>query len=164
MDLGRLRGTDYVVGVLAAALLGSLFLDWYHGEVVAILGPGESTPASPTLNAFEAYTVTDIVLALFAVMALGIVFLTATQRTSAVPVAWTALTCAVSLVATGFMAVAALTVPEDGLVREVGPVLGLALTLGLTGAVWATARSERPGPAFARSPRAEVETLHPPQP
>lgn len=154
MDLGRLRGTDYVVAVLAAALLATLFLPWF--ELAEI--------STQTLNAFEAYAVTDIALALFAVMALGIVFLTATQRTSAVAVAWTALTSAVSLIAAGFMAVAALTVPEDGLVREIGPVLGLALTLGLTGAVWSTMRSERPGPALARSPRAEVETLHPPQP
>ena len=152
MDLGRLRGTDYVVGVLAAALLGSLFLDWYE------------SPAGATLNAFEAFSATDIVLALFAVMALGIVFLTATQRTSAVPVAWSALTAAASLIALPFLAVAALTVPGDGYTRGIGPVLAVALTLGLTGAVWSTMRSERPGPALARSPRAVVETLHPPQP
>lgn len=169
MDLGRLRGTDYVVGVLAAALLGSLFLDWFSQQEGAYFGiaPGRTdvvAAAGPSLSAFEAYTVTDVVLALFALMALGIVFLTATQRTSAVAVAWTALTAAVSLIATGFMVVAGLTVPDDGLVREVGPVLGLALTLALTGAVWSTMRSERPGPALARSPRAEVETLHPPQP
>lgn len=154
MNFRRLRGTDYVVGVLAAALLGTLFLPWFEGAEIS----------TQTLNAFEAYALTDIVLLLFAVMSLGIVALTVTQRTSAVPIAWTALTCSVSLIATGFMAVAALTVPEDGLVRDVGPVLGLALTLGLTGAVWSTARSERPGPALARSPRADVETLHPPQP
>lgn len=175
MDLGRLRGTDYVVGVLAAALLGTLFLPWFEPPFSGAYFDGSisdpliifgdvTVPPGESLNAFEAYTVTDIVLALFAVMALGIVFFTATQRTSAMPVAWTALTASVSLIATGFMAVAALTVPEDGLVREVGPVLGLALTLGLTGAVWSTMRSERPGPALARSPRAEVETLHPPQP
>lgn len=172
MDLGRLRGTDYVVAVLAAALLGTLFLPWYEIGFTAnevptddgFTGYGVFTIGDQVLNAWQSYAVTDVVLALFAVMALGIVFLTASQRTSAVPVAWSALTAAVSLVATGFMLVAALTVPEDGLVREVGPVLGLALTLGLTGAVWSTMRSERPGPALARNPRAEVETLPTPQP
>ena len=152
MDLGRLRGTDYVVGVLAAALLGSLFLDWFE------------SPAGTTLNAFEAFSATDVVLALLGLMALGIVGLTAAQRTSAVPVAWTALTAAVSLIALPFIFVAALTVPDDGYTRGIGPVLGVAFTLGLTGAVWSTMRSERPGPALARSPRAEVETLPTPQP
>lgn len=154
MDLGRLRGTDYVVGVLAVALLGSLFLDWYEPR----LGGDAS------LSAWEAYAVTDVVLAAFAVMALGIVVLSATQRTSAVPIAWTSITTLASLVAVGFAVVAALTVPEDALVREVGPAVGLALTLGLAGAVWSTMRSERPGPAVARSPRSDVETLPTPQP
>ncbi|MEX2197106.1 MAG: hypothetical protein WD844_17680 [Thermoleophilaceae bacterium] len=152
MDLGRLRGTDYVVGVLAAALLGSLFLDWYE------------TPTGSTLSAFDAYGATDIVLALFAVMALALVGLTATQRTSAVPVAWGALSAGVSLVVLPFVVVAALSVPEDGYTRGVGPVLGLALTLALIGAVWSTLRSERPGPAFARTSRAEVEKLPAPRP
>lgn len=169
MDLGRLRGTDYVVGALAAALLASLFLAWYEPLEGALFdatrgGEGVAVATGASLNAWEAYAATDVVLALFAAMGLALVAATATQRTAAVAVALGSLTAAVSLFATGFMVVAALTVPGEGLVREIGPVLGLALTLALAGAVWSTLRSERPGPALARSPRAEVETLPTPEP
>lgn len=152
MDPGRLRGTDYLVGVLAAALLGTLFLDWY------------ALPGGATVDAFAAYGATDIVLALFAAMGIGLVAVTLTQQSPAVPVAWGSLTALVSVFAFGFMAVAALGTPEEGWTREVGPVLGSALTVALTAAVWAGMRSERPGPAFARSSRAEVEKLPTPQP
>lgn len=153
MDLGRLRGTDYVVGVLALALLGSLFLDWY-----------EPRDGGPALDAWAAYGATDVVLAAFAVMALGIVVVTVTQRSPAIPIAWTSLTALLAVVATGFMVVAALNVPDEGLVREAGPAVGLALTLALAGAVWSAMRNERPGPSIARSSRNDPETLPTPQP
>jgi hypothetical protein len=154
MDLGRLRGTDWVVGALGLALFGSLFLDWYAPRS----GDG------PALDAWAAFGVTDVVLSAFAVMAVAIVPLTATQRSAAIPVAWTSLTALLAVVALGFALAAALGVPGERLAREAGPAVGLALTVALAAAVWASMRNEVPGPSLYRSGRNKPETLPTPQP
>jgi hypothetical protein len=181
VDVGRLRSTEWILGAFGVALLGVMFLDWYEYTVtagyfdeVAPLAPDESSGGvfaysvgDGTVNAWEAFAVTDIVLAAAAILAIAVAIVTATQRTQAIPVALESLTALLTLVASIFVFIRVLSLPGDGLVRDIGPMLGLPLILGLTLAAWFGVRNERPGHgAHARDARAhvaEIETLPAPE-
>ncbi|CAN5552336.1 hypothetical protein BH20ACT19_BH20ACT19_09610 [soil metagenome] len=74
MDLRRLRVGEYVTAAFGVLLVLSLFGPWYEGE------GGE-------LTAWEAFTVVDVMLALVGLLGVGLLFLTAVQRTAAVGIA-----------------------------------------------------------------------------
>lgn len=170
MDLGRLRSTEWILGAVGAALLGVMFLDWYEpAEGVALrrLADTGAVAVPGASNAWEAFAVTDIVLAGAAILGIAVFLVTATQQTQAVSVALESLTALLTLVASIFVFIRVLSVPGDGLVRDVGPMLGLPLILGLTLAAWFGIRNERPGHgAHARGARervAEIETIPAPE-
>ena len=170
MDLGRLRSTEWILGACGLALLGVMFLDWYElapegayysDSAFAAVGGG-------SVNAWEAFAVTDIVLAAAAGLALAVAVVTATQRTQAIPVALESLTALLTLIASIFVFVRVLSLPDDAIFREIGPMLGLPLILFLTLAAWFGIRNERPGHgAHAREARdhiARIETIPAPKP
>ena len=168
MDLGRLRSTEWILGAFGVALLGVMWLDWYAYGVYAPIGENDGTAvAIEPVNAWEAFAVTDIVLATAAILAIAVAVVTATQKTPAIPVALETLTGLLTLIASIFVFIRVLSVPEEGLVRGVGPMLGLPLILGLTLAAWFGMRNERPGHGThareARARVAEIETLPAPE-
>jgi uncharacterized membrane protein len=164
VDLGRLRVSDWIVGALGACVVGVMFLDWYEGvRGWAAYGAVPPEPAGgATINAWQAFAVTDVVMAVAAGMAIALVPIAATQQTAALPVAWSALTALVSGFAAVWTFVRVLSVPEPGLVRSTGPTLGLATMLLLAIASWSAVRNERPGDAIAQQPL-EIETLPAPR-
>lgn len=147
-----MRSTEWVAAALAAALLGTMFLDWYSGEGRAV-----------SLNAFEAFSAVDVLMLLAVAMVFVLVILTLSMQTPAVPVAWASLTAIVATVGSIVLFIRLLSVPGEGLVREIGPTLGLSLMLALTAAIWSGLRNERPGhgahAARARARIADIETL-----
>lgn len=181
MDLGRLRSTEWILGAFGVALLGVMFLDWYRFTFTEgayfnrsdgafapdVSSGGAFLIGEDKLNAWQAFGVTDIVLAAAAILAIAVAVVTATQRTQAIPVALESLTALLTLIASVFVFIRVLSVPGDGLVREIGPVLGLPLILGLTLAAWFGVRNERPGHgAHARDARehvAQIETIPAPE-
>jgi hypothetical protein len=88
-DLSRLRRGEKIAAVAAVLLLIDMFLGWYgpHADV------GES------VTAWESFSLIDLLLLVTALAAIGLAFLTATQRTVALPV-----TLAVIVTALGFVA------------------------------------------------------------
>lgn len=74
MDLRRLRVGEYVTAAFGTLLVLSLFGSWY--------GVG-----SEELTAWEAFAVTDVLLAMSGLLGIGLLVLTAVQRTAAVGVA-----------------------------------------------------------------------------
>src|SRR3954470_13252697 len=82
MDLRRLRVGEWLAAASGAALLVLLFIPWYGDD-----------------SAWEAFAVTDVFLALVAIAALTLAFLTATQKTVAVPLALNAMLAPVTVVA-----------------------------------------------------------------
>ena len=161
MDLGRLRSTEWILGAFGVALLGVMWLDWYAYGFYAQVGQSDGTAvAIEPVNAWEAFAVTDIVLAGAAILAIAVAVVTATQRTQAIPVALESLTALLTLIASIFGFVRVLSLPGGVLFREVGPMLGLPLILGLTLAAWFGIRNERPGHgAHARDARAHVANI-----
>ena len=119
MDLRRVRVWEWLTGLAGIALLITLFLPWYE------------TPAGENATAWEAFTVTDVVLTIVALAALTLPALAATQRTAAVPQAWTALLIPIWIVAAVFAVVRILNLPGDLDGRALGLWLGAVALLAI---------------------------------
>ena len=168
MDLGRLRIGDWATALAAVALLVVMFFDWYGVE-----GAGSGAPAA---NAWEAFSVLDIVLAFAAAWALAGAIATATQHTPAVPIAMMSVTTFLALFALIWL-LFRVAFPPDAEVagadatRLGGLWLGLVCSAGLLGGALAAIRDESPSlrapaphEAPDRPPRVPVTTLPAPSP
>jgi hypothetical protein len=162
MDLARLRFGDWVMGLGGLAVLGVMFLEWYGppGDEFLFVYDASNPIREIHLNAWEAFSVLDVVLALAAVMAIAAFVLTAVQPTAAVPLALSSLTTLVTLVA--FVMVTLRTIwppdifPGDQLdtSRSTGAWLGLVATALLMAGCLASIRDERlPEPEHPVDPR-----------
>ena len=100
MDLRRLRAGEWIAAVSGASLVVSLFLPWYS------VGDGE-------LSAFEAYAAVDLLLLLLGLLGVGLLVVTAVQRTAAVGVASDALLTIVAGVVVAVAVIRALNLPGE---------------------------------------------------
>jgi hypothetical protein len=78
MDLRRLRAGEWITAFSGVVLAASLFQPWY-------------THSSVDYNAWQAFAVVDLMLLVLALLAIGLLFLTASQPTAAVGIAADAL-------------------------------------------------------------------------
>ena len=156
MDLARLRFGDWVMGFGGLAVLGAMFLDWYGPPDELLLFPGEAQ-----FNAWEAFAVNDVILAVAALMALAAVVLTVMHPTAAVPLALSSLAALVALVALVLVTVRLVwppaVFPDDvafDTARLTGAWLGLVASAALAGGCLASIRDERlPEPENPVEPR-----------
>jgi len=148
MDLRRLRHGEWIVGTAGAALLISLFLDWYSSD-----GGG-------TANAWESFVVTDVVLAIAALAGISLAVGAATQRSPAVAQTISALTVPVALVATVLAVIHTLSLPDGASGREFGLYLGLAGSVGVLVGAWGSMGDQ----SFPREVRPQVEVTPLPAP
>lgn len=144
MRFERVRPTDWVAAAAGVALLVVLALPWYD------LLDG-------TLSAFQAFLLVDLWLALAALLALAIPFVTAMRESPSVPLA-------VAVAAEGLAAIGVLLAlwraidePREAADPTLMPWVGLLTTLALAVAVWWAIRDERapgirPAPAAQRMP------------
>jgi hypothetical protein len=131
-------------------LVVDLFLPWYGAN-------GTST----TVNAWEAFAVNDAILLLIALFAIGTWAVTATQHTSAVPMATVSVTALLAILGTLLVAIRLASTPTPDATLEYGAWLGLGACLGiLAGAVWAMHNERTPRTA---APKIDVTPLPPPQ-
>jgi hypothetical protein len=79
MELSRLRQSDLIAGLGGVALLITMFLDWYSLSLGGFVSVG--------VNAWEAFSITDLILALAALSGIAVAALTASRRSPALPVA-----------------------------------------------------------------------------
>ena len=142
MDLRRLRHGEWIVGTAGAVLFVSLFLDWYG------------------TNAWQSFAVTDIVLAISALMGIALAVATATQRTAAVPQALSAVTVPVALAAAVLAVVHTISLPDGATERNVGLWLGLAGAVGVLVGAWRSMGDQ----SFPAAVRQEVEVTPLPAP
>jgi hypothetical protein len=150
VDVRRLRIQDAFAALFGALLFGSLFLDWYsHPEVSTIDGFGGPV-ASLGANAWEAFAVTDVLLATAALMGVGIGLLGALYATPAIPAVWTTFTSIVTGIAALWLTARTLFPPGDDPFRELGATVAPALAWLLTISSWSAMRNDRPGPARRR--------------
>jgi carbon starvation protein CstA len=169
MDFGRVRVGEWVAGASGVALLVFMFFAWYGAEPktagdAPVSGKADRTP-------WEAFGILDIVLALTALMAIVLVFLTASQRTPALPIAFVSVTALLALIATIWLAIraAAPPAPEGSnleTTRQTSLWLGLLACAGIAAGAWVGMRDESPGlrepspwDAPERSPSVPATTL-----
>ena len=86
MELNRLRQGEVIAALGGVALLIVMFLDWYGAGGSATF-QGQDIQISLGFNAWQAFSVTDLILALTAVSAIGLAVITASRRSPALPVA-----------------------------------------------------------------------------
>ncbi len=141
------------MGALGALLVASLFLAWYGGPRAAA-------------SAWEAYTLTDVVLLVAGLVGVTALVLTLAQRTPAVPLALTTIGVFVALIGALLAVVGLVAAPEPAgaggeAERLSGAWIGTALAIGLLAAMLASIRDERTSaPEWSREEQAAaVRTL-----
>ena len=152
MDLRRLRTGEWITGTVGVALLAITFLPWYGSD-------GSDT----TANAWQSFAISDVIMAIAALLAIALFIVTATQRTAAVPQVLAGLV----LLFAGFAVLVALyrliDLPgPEGVTREIGVWLGVLGTIALVAGTWRALLDERFPEAM--KPNVEVEVLPVPPP
>jgi hypothetical protein len=149
--MGRLRDGDVIAGAAGIALIASLFLHWYGG-------PGGSVEAT----AWRAFSMLDVVLALLALVPLGLVVTQATRDSPAVPVAFSVFTALAGLVAALLILYRIVNQPgpNDAVEVELGAWAGFAAALVLSAGGCRSLRLE----AMPGVPSPPVEDLPAPAP
>jgi heme A synthase len=146
MDLRRPRAGEWIAAVSGAALLVSLFLPWY-------------TAGTDDATAWQALTATDVLLALAAAFAAALVPIAASQRTAAVPIAFSALVSLAGIIAVLLVLLGAANLPDGADGREWALWVALVAALGIAGGGWLAMRDERLSP-----PPPDIEPIPAPRP
>jgi hypothetical protein len=171
VDVNRLNRGEQIAGVAAMLLLIDMFLKWYSVNL----------PNGAGLTAWQAYSMTDILLFLTCLVALAMVGTSATGRRSELPVSLPLVTAFLGALMTLIVFYRIINQPHDNEILNVeyGAYLGLILVAALTyGAVEAgggveTMRAEAeslgeratsPGPAAAAAGAGAVGDPAPPPP
>jgi hypothetical protein len=130
--MGRLRDGEWIAGAGGVALLAAMLLHWY-----GVGGLAEVT-------AWQAFGVLDVILALLALVPLGLVLTQATRSSPSIPVAF-------SVLATLAGALAALLIllrivdqpgPNEIVDVQLGAWLGFLAALVIAGGGWRSMRVE----------------------
>jgi hypothetical protein len=147
--VSRLRPADVVAGVGGLALLITLFLPWYALDVA---GFGLHVAAT----AWQAFSVSDILLALLALLAIALPVVTAGASGPAKPVAFGVLSSVGSILALLLVLYHLLNQPgpNDVVGLRYGAWLGLAAAVVMLAGCWGAMRDERtPGATPPNVPR-----------
>jgi hypothetical protein len=143
MDLRRLRAGEWIVALSGIGLFVSLFLPWYGYEAAR---PGLQVVGAHATG-WEAFAVTDVLLAVLAAFGPALWLVTASQRTVPIPVALAGLTAFAGTIAVVLAVVRVLVVVAPGgpidTTRGAGAWVGLASAAGLAVGGWVAMRDER---------------------
>ena len=133
MELSRLRQGDLVAGIGGVALLVVMFLDWYAAGGSARF-QGQEIDISLGFNAWQAFSITDLILALTALSGSALAVLTASRRSPALPVALSVITTTLGALATLLVFYRILNQPGPNEFIEVkyGAFLGFLCALAMT--------------------------------
>jgi hypothetical protein len=169
--MSRLRPADVLAGIGGVVLLGSLFLKWYgfdasaltdrHVVPVAISqfagrAARSLAAAVPSLTAWQAFSIIDVLLAAIALLAIALPIVTALARGPAKPVAFAVLTSVFGLLAVLLVLFRLVDQPgNDQLVAvKAGAYVGLAGALLTFAGGWLALADERtPGAVPPQVPR-----------
>jgi hypothetical protein len=128
VELSRLRQGDVIAGLGGVALLVVMFLDWYAAGG----------------SAWQAFSVSDLILALTAVSGIGLAVLTASRRSPALPVAASVITSTLGALATLLVFYRILNQPGPNEFVEVklGAFLGFLAVLAVAAGGYLAIRDE----------------------
>lgn len=154
MDLSRLSTGEKVSGISGIALLLIMLLFSWFGYEVAGFGVEEGG-----VNAFEAFSIIDIILLITAIVAIALPLMSATQATVDIPVALSAVVVLLGAISVVLILFRIISPPEFDLpaavdigfgevdqgvetTRKLGVFLGLLAAIGVTIGGWLAMREE----------------------
>jgi hypothetical protein len=154
MDFSRVRTGELIAGVSGVALFIFMFFKWFGVET-----PEFQTPAggiqfnveAGSASAWSAFDFIDIVLLLAVIAAVGLVVLSAAQASVNLPVAASAITAGLGILATLLVLYRIIDPPDlvEGLdeTRKIGVFLGVVACAGIALGGWMAMQEE--GTTFA---------------
>jgi hypothetical protein len=139
MDLSRLRRGEQIAAISGIALFIFMFFDWFGVKISA--GGLGTFNVSGGGNAWEWFSFIDIILFLTAAAAVTLAVLTATQRTVNLPVAASAITAGLGILAVVLILFRIIDPPGDvpngvDVTRKIGVFLGLIAAGGIAYGGW----------------------------
>jgi hypothetical protein len=149
LSLRRVRAGEWLAGLAGIVLIVSLFLHWYDARPAPLTG-------------WQAFAVTDLLLALLALSGPLLLAAQARRESPALPTALSIVCASCGALAAAVVLVRLVVEPEADRVTGVaaGAWLGLAAALALLAGGWWSLESERtPG---ATAPPVEVRRSPPP--
>jgi hypothetical protein len=169
MTLARLRPAEWVVLVAGIVLLVSTFLSWY-GVQLSIPSGYSAYVASGSEDAWDAFSVIDVLLALAIVTALALAYFQAARRSPAIPVSLSVLATVFGLIATVAIVFRIIDPPGLGLPAAIPPAIsshlsrtveagawiGLASAIAITAGGWRSMRTEGVAPFDEQT---DIETI-----
>jgi hypothetical protein len=145
MDTTKLRLGEVVAGVSAVLLFIVMFFHWYGVKInTSAFGIKVTGVESPGFSAWKVYSYTDLLLLLLIILALGMVFLSATQRSTALPIS-------LNVIVAGLGGIMTLIVlyrlinqpgPNDLVTVKFWAYVGLLLTAGVAVGAFLAMRDE----------------------
>jgi hypothetical protein len=132
VELSRLRPGELIAGAGGIVLLVVMFLDWYAAGGRTEF-QGQDIEISLGFTAWQAFSVTDIILALTALAAIGLAVITAARRSPALPVAASVITTTLGALATLLVLYRILNQPgpNDFVEVKLGAFLGFLSVLAI---------------------------------
>jgi carbon starvation protein CstA len=132
----RVRAGEIVAGAAGVVLLASMFLSWYE------------VPSTRLLNAWEAFGVVDVLVALVALLGIALAVSQVAGRGPALPVALGVVTTTLALAVTLLVLYRILNQPgpNDTISVRFGAYLGFLASLGVFLGAWLSLSDERPRP------------------
>ena len=121
-----------------------MFLDWYGAGGSATF-QGQDFKISLGFNAWQAFSVTDLILALTALSGIGLAVITASHRSPALPVAASVITASLGALATllVFYRILNQPGPNEFVEVKVGAFLGFVSVLAVAAGGWLSLRDEQ---------------------
>ena len=139
MDTTKLRLGELIAGVSAILLFIVMFFHWYGIKVT-----GQTVGSTVGVSAWDIYSYTDLLLLLLIILAVGMVALSATERSAAVPIS-------LNVIVTLFGGLMTLIVlyrlinqpgPNDFVTVKLWGYVGLLLTAGVAAGAFLAMREE----------------------
>ena len=145
--MGRVRDGEWIAAAGGVALLAAMFLHWYRVEPLQRLPDavrGFLVIGGPEATAWQAFDVLDIVLALLALVPVGLVVTQATRPSPSIPVALSVLTTLAGALAALLILYRIVNQPGPNDLVEVQPGawLGLVAALVVGAGGWRSLRVE----------------------
>ena len=151
----RVRAGEIVAGAGGVLLLVSLFLDWYSVSPELLFGALDRQLRG--VDAWAAFSIVDILLALVALLSIALALSQVVGRGPALPVALGVVTTTLGLAATLLTLYRIVNQPGPNELIEVeaGAWIGLVACLAVFLGAWLALSDERPRPADPPPPEPE---------
>jgi hypothetical protein len=161
MDTTKLRLGELIAGVSAILLFIVMFFHWYgiktglssQGSAIFKSITGQSVGSTVGVSAWQIYSYTDLLLLLLIILAIGMVVLSATERSAAVPISMNAIVTAFGALMTLIVLYRLINQPgpNDFVTVKFWGYFGLLLTAGIAVGSFLAMRDE--GTSFSDTAR-----------